>query len=423
MVWEALFVALLLGGSHYFAIKYVSTDKIHIVSHLAAWAVGMAVYAAMAVAGIPGSAYMSAAVGNLVFLAAGAVRGTARTVFSAVVICFCVDTVLVPMELSEYGMWMYGDIALALAACILYAFIYEDRMGKRDMFSDIFDGRRAEYLGITLMPAAGIVLNAAVTAVSYPFTGIESVVIVVVFLAIDFIIIALQGRVCRIGEIKVENANMERWQTEARDYMNTIRSQRHDFNIHLHTVVGMIENEDYGNCKSYVKNMAQEAAAVNDIMPVYDAVVGSMLYNMRKAARLKGTDIEYDIRYDMRNVTCNAFECNKIIGNLIQNAIDAVNSEEELEYGIKVSIFKRHSNTVISVSNLFDGDAERIMRAFDMNYTTKKNHEGIGLSMIKRTLNKYYGRIYAEMNERVVTFTVNIPNKVVFDREGDGADD
>lgn len=142
----------------------------------------------------------------------------------------------------------------------------------------------------------------------------------------------------------------------------------------------MIENDDYENCKSYVKDMVQEAAAVNDIMPVYDAVIGSMLYNMRKAARLKGTDIEYDIKYDMKNIICNAFECNKIIGNLIQNAIDAVNTEEELEYGIRVAVFKRHGNTVISVSNLFDGDSDRIMQAFDMNYTTKRNHDGIGLS-------------------------------------------
>ncbi len=144
---------------------------------------------------------------------------------------------------------------------------------------------------------------------------------------------------------------------------------------------------------------------------------------MRKAARLKGTDIEYDIKYDMKNITCNSFECNKIIGNLIQNAIDAVNTEEELEYGIKVFVFKRHGNTVISVSNLFDGDSERITRAFDMDYTTKKNHDGIGLSMIKRALAKYYGRIYVEMDDRVVSFIVNIPNKINFDEEGETADD
>lgn len=423
MFWEALFAALLLGGSHYFAVKYVSADKIHTVSHIIAWTAGMAVYALAAVIRMPWAAYASATAGNLALMAVQAVKGRWRTAFPAVVICFCADAVLAPMELCSENMWSYGTVALVLAGCLLYALVYGDRLQTAEWFFNIYDENKAVYFGLALIPAAGLVLEAAVTAVAYPFSHLESLVLIAVFLAADALVIVLQSQLGRISSVLYENESMARWQKESRDYMNTIRSQRHDFNIHLHTIVGMIENDDYENCKSYVKDMVQEAAAVNDIMPVYDAVIGSMLYNMRKAARLKGTDIEYDIKYDMKNIICNAFECNKIIGNLIQNAIDAVNTEEELEYGIKVSVFKRHGNTVISVSNLFDGDSGRIMRAFDMNYTSKKNHDGIGLSMIKRTLKKYSGRVYAEMDEKVVTFTVNIPNKITFDGDGGTADD
>ncbi len=327
------------------------------------------------------------------------------------------------MELCTRDMWMYGVLGLVLAASLLYALVYEEKIARSEWFSDIYYENRAAYFGLALMPLAGLMLEMAVTFIAYPFSHSGSIAALAIFFITDTVIIALQRQLGRIRRVMYENESMARWQKEARDYMNTIRSQRHDFNIHLHTIVGMIENEDYGNCKRYVEDMVQEASAVNDIMPVYDAVIGSMLYNMRKAARLKGTDIEYDIKYDMKNITCNSFECNKIIGNLIQNAIDAVNTEEELEYGIKVFVFKRHGNTVISVSNLFDGDSERITRAFDMDYTTKKNHDGIGLSMIKRALAKYYGRIYVEMDDRVVSFIVNIPNKINFDEEGETADD
>ncbi|MCM1307289.1 MAG: GHKL domain-containing protein [Butyrivibrio sp.] len=423
MFWEALFAALLLGGSQYFAVKYVSADKIHIAGHIIAWAVGMTVYAAAAAFGAPWAVYASAAAGNLALMAAEAIKGRQRTAFPAVVMCFCVDAVLAPMKLCPENMWSYGAAALTLIGCLLYALVYGGRTGTAEWFSNIYDENRAAYFGLALIPAAGLLLKAAVTAVAYPFSRFEPFVLIVVFLAVDALAFTLQRQIGRVRSVLYENESMARWQKESRDYMNTIRSQRHDFNIHLHTIVGMLENEDYESCKSYVKDMVQEASAVNDIMPVYDAVIGSMLYNMRRAARLKGTDIEYDIKYDMKNIICNAFECNKIIGNLIQNAIDAVNTEEELEYGIRVAVFKRHGSTVIKVSNLYDGDSDRIARAFDMNYTTKKNHDGIGLSMIKRTLKKYYGRIYAEMDERTVTFTVNIPNKITFDGEGGAADD
>lgn len=423
MVWQVLFTALLLGGSHYFAVMYAGAGKVSILNHIIAWSAGMAVYAAAAVCGLSRAAYAAAAAGNIALLAAETVRGRLRTAFPAAVICFCVDAVLVPMELCTRDMWMYGVLGLVLAASLLYALVYEEKIGRSEWFSDIYYENRAAYFGLALMPLAGLMLEMAVTFIAYPFSHSGSIAALAIFFITDTVIIALQRQLGRMRRVMYENESMARWQKEARDYMNTIRSQRHDFNIHLHTIVGMIENEDYGNCKSYVEDMVQEASAVNDIMPVYDAVIGSMLYNMRKAARLKGTDIEYDIKYDMKNITCNSFECNKIIGNLIQNAIDAVNTKEELEYGIKVFVFKRHGNTVISVSNLFDGDSERITRAFDMDYTTKKNHDGIGLSMIKRALAKYYGRIYVEMDDRVVSFIVNIPNKISFDEEGETADD
>lgn len=415
MLWESLFMALLLCSSHCFAIKYVGTGKLHAIPHVIAAAVGMAVYAALAALKLSWAVYASAAAGNMALLAAGAARGEIRTFFPGVVICFCIDSVLVPMRLCAGSMWGYGALGVVLVDCGLYALVYEEKFGTAEWFSDIFEENRAVYRGLALMPLLGPALAFAVLAVSYPFSDREALALIFIFLAADILVIALQRQLGRARLALCENRAMSRWQKEAGDYMNTIRSQRHDFNIHLHTIVGMIESEDYANCKSYVKNMAQEASAVNDIMPVYDAVIGSMLYNMRKAARLKGTDIEYDIKYDMKNIICNAFECNKIIGNLIQNAIDAVNTPEELEYGIRVSVFKRHGSTVISVSNLFDGDSQRITRAFDMNYTTKKNHEGIGLSMVGRTLKKYSGRVYAEMDGHLVTFIVNIPNKISFD--------
>lgn len=99
--------------------------------------------------------------------------------------------------------------------------------------------------------------------------------------------------------------------------MNTIRSQRHDFNLHLHAISGLVNSGEYEKCNEYVQKLVADANAVNDIMPVNDAVVGSMLYNMREEARRCGSDIIYHITYDMENILCNGFECNKIIGNLL----------------------------------------------------------------------------------------------------------
>lgn len=205
---------------------------------------------------------------------------------------------------------------------------------------------------------------------------------------------------------------MNRWQYESRDYMNTIRSQRHDFNLHLHAISGLINSGEYEKCSEYAGKLVSEANDVNDIMPVTDAVVGSMLYNMREEARRKGTDIVYNITYDMEDILCNGFECNKIIGNLLQNAIDALNTEEDKKQGIKLSIFKRRGNTVIISENRFIGDPDRIARVFEAGFSTKRGHDGIGLSMVMRTVKAYGGREYPEFDGNLIRFVVNIPNKI-----------
>jgi len=239
-------------------------------------------------------------------------------------------------------------------------------------------------------------------------------IIMMIYLILGLLIKCLQVYLHLLYTLKV-NEIMNQWQKESRDYMNVIRSQRHDFNFHLHAVVGLIENGEFEECRHYVTKMANEASLINDIMPIHDAVIGSMLYNMKEDAKKKGIDIEYNITYDLEHVLCNSFEINKIIGNLIQNAIDALTTQKEKEYGIKVSIFKRRGNSVIIVSNLFLGDKETILHAYDLGYSTKKHHEGIGLSMIHKTVEKYNGRIYTEFDEDVVSFIVNIPNLVCFE--------
>ncbi|MBQ8620881.1 MAG: GHKL domain-containing protein [Oscillospiraceae bacterium] len=197
--------------------------------------------------------------------------------------------------------------------------------------------------------------------------------------------------------------------------MNTIRSQRHDFNLHLHAIAGLISGGEYEECGEYVRKLVEDAAAVNDIMPVADAVVGSMLYNMREQARRKGSDIFYHITYDMEDIVCNGFECNKIIGNLLQNAIDAMHSTEDLAFGIRASIFKRRGCTVICVENRFTGDPNTIARVFEPGWSTKRGHEGIGLAMVLRTVEQYGGRVYPEFEEDLIRFVVTIPNRVRFE--------
>ena len=267
---------------------------------------------------------------------------------------------------------------------------------------------------VLLLPGAGVVL-AVLTAVMCRMDGWWFVACVAELLLIWVGTAEGTWLFIRQKLMSVRERALLDWQRESREYMNTIRSQRHDFNLHVHALTGLMDSGDYEECRAYLHRMAAEAADVNDIMPVNDAVVGSMLYRMREKARSQGTDIIYRITYDMSDTLCSGFELNKIIGNLLQNAIDAVVTEEDKTYGIHMSLFRRRGNTVITVENRFVGDRSQIQRAFEVGYSTKKHHEGIGLSMVQRTLKLHGGRIYPEFEGDRLRFVVNIPNRIRLD--------
>ncbi len=317
---------------------------------------------------------------------------------------------LVPIRTFATDDWLmilagYGAALLILVSMDFGGVVFSQEKG---WFTENWQKNKLENIGIIALGILG--------ELCLLFSGgnyLNSFLMVACVVAILFNLKYLN----RLKTVSKREQEVSQWMVDSKDYMNVIRSQRHDYNLHIHTLVGLIENEDYEDARNYMRNMASEAADVNDIMPLDDAVLGSLLYNMREAARKKGTEIEYHITYDMKDMLCSGFDCNKIIGNLLQNAIDAAVSDQAKAYGIHVRIFKRRGNTVIYVENYFEGKRDQILKAFEAGYTTKHNHEGIGLAMVFRAVNRAQGRIYPEFDTNLVRFVVNLPNRISFDEE------
>ncbi len=341
-----------------------------------------------------------------------------RPWLAAACLCLGFDITFLPLCLCGENVWQYAIYLAALALCAVLG-----ALENRERF-ELTGLERRQYILVSCIPCAvllpGLILLAGIAVAGDRLTVITGLLTCGGFLFFYFLVLLLQEELAHRLVLEALNSAMSRWQRDSRDYMNVIRSQRHDLNLHLNAISGLLRSGSYEKCQAYVNKMVAEVNAINDIMPVGDAVVGSMLLNMREEARRRGSNITYHITYDMRDTLCNGFECNKIIGNLLQNAIDALETPEDKARGISLRIFKRRGNTVIAVENRFTGDKDSIARMFETGYSTKKNHEGIGLSMVLRTVQRYGGRVYPVFNEDSIRIVVNIPNKIrLAEKEGD----
>ncbi|MCF0137402.1 MAG: GHKL domain-containing protein [Oscillospiraceae bacterium] len=200
-----------------------------------------------------------------------------------------------------------------------------------------------------------------------------------------------------------------REETEA--FMNVIRSQRHDYNFHVQTIAGLISGDKIEECRAYVKALEKDSTEMNVLMPIKDPAVSATVFSFRRLAIREGINLHIDIEYDLSKLATNVYETNKILANLLQNAIDEVSTHSDKSYGIRLTTLKRGEYCVIRVSNKLRDipSAEHLGKLYDRGYTTKKGHEGVGLSSICLLASRYKGIVYAQTEDDIIHFIAKIP--------------
>lgn len=198
-------------------------------------------------------------------------------------------------------------------------------------------------------------------------------------------------------------------QQEILSYYDVVRSQRHDFNFHLNAIYALINDKNYFACKEYIEDIVKDARYINELLPLYHPIIGAMLNTFKEIATQKGIQINYFIYDNLKSMPCSVYEMNRMLGNLIQNAIDELESKKHNNLKIDVDISKERGSIVVKVTNATNLGSDELENIFNIGYSTKSLHEGLGLPMVQRILLKYNGIIYPEILDKEISFIVRIP--------------
>ncbi len=201
----------------------------------------------------------------------------------------------------------------------------------------------------------------------------------------------------------------QQYQRELLDFMQIIREQRHDFNLHLQTVAGLVDQERYSEARAYMDTLVGKVSKTNELLPIKNPAVSALVHTFVERAAHDGIRLDVRVEDSMEDLRCTAYEMNTIIGNLLKNAIEEVRDKDpDLRY-IKLILMHRSRHTVVRVSNPCDKSEEELSPIFSLGYTTKKAHEGIGLVAVKKICSKYGGTVYIEVGEGVLHVIAKIP--------------
>lgn len=235
--------------------------------------------------------------------------------------------------------------------------------------------------------------------------------------AVFWLSLAVMALLVLCGQKREQSAAENHYHADMNTFMDVVRSQRHDYNLHVQTVASLIAQQKWEECRSYVNALVQDTNRMNAVLPVRDPAVAALLHNYRMLAAQSGIPLVLDIRDDMAEVVTSAYETNKIIGNLLQNALDELSRQPD-SGEIVLSIFKRGEYCLVRVSNKVsdpEAFAGRREEFFRQGFTTKQGHDGVGLSSIRALARQSGGDVTAWTEEDTVHFVASIPIRLALE--------
>ena len=188
-----------------------------------------------------------------------------------------------------------------------------------------------------------------------------------------------------------------------------LRAQRHDFLNHIQVVYSLLEMGESQEAADYLERIWTEFKTVSRVIRTKVTAFNALLQVKSAACEERGIALEMDIRSTLEDLSVPAWEICCIIGNLMDNAMDALADQPGGKIRLEVREDVRGYSFVIA--NNGKPIPENLREAiFEPGFSTKGEGRGMGLSIVRNTLEEFGGAIVlAEGDE--TAFVVTVPRR------------
>ena len=279
-----------------------------------------------------------------------------------------------------------------LLVCTVIMRVWPERAVGEDSGEEniVFEKRRACIL--FLIPAvSGVVLC---VLQSGDFGRSSSLILSVSMLLLNLCVFSLYETMAA-DDKKIREKEIYRQQTYAyqnqldviMESQNRIRALRHDSKNHILALKALLQKKDWEEADRYLDAMQDFMGNPKEYASTGNDTVDSLLnYKLQKAGSLLHK-VEVNITIPEKLIL-QSFDLNVVLGNLLDNAIEAaaLTQKKELRLTMKLEKGVLFLNIRNSCQGIADGKIQHLE-------TTKKDgaDHGLGLGNVRRIVEKYHG--------------------------------
>ncbi|MCR5317988.1 MAG: Spo0B domain-containing protein [Treponema sp.] len=236
-------------------------------------------------------------------------------------------------------------------------------------------------------------------------TSIRSVTIrtILLFLVVTIVAILIELAVCATisKKIKKEFLRFTEDFEGTKFLVDSMRANNHDFTNKLHVILGLIQIGEYEKAQNYIQNISiiQRETVTFVMHNIENSSLAALLIG--KIARASECNVKFSLKenssYKEEDVDIPSEALVTITGNLIDNALDAMNRSPKDCKELSVGVFTKPGDLLLIVQDSGPGIPQDIREAiFEKGFSTKGSGRGLGLYHTKQLIQSLGGEIFVE---------------------------
>ena len=247
---------------------------------------------------------------------------------------------------------------------------------------------------------------------------IQSIVSSIILLGINVVIffvynnMAKETELCRLNTVYRQQIELYDIHMNEREIaMLNLRNVSHDMKQKLFPLIELAENKKNKEILEYVQNLIDESGIQSfGIARSGNNTIDSLVNYKYSVAKNKGIEFCIDLKIPIKMNFSNADLC-VILGNALDNAIEATSKLAEKERSVKLAIKYVQNNLSIVVINSFNGSLKRERGGRLITTKPDASNHGIGLKSIQKAVEMYNGIMHIDSNENIFTLKILLYGK------------
>ncbi|MDD7447551.1 MAG: Spo0B domain-containing protein [Clostridiales bacterium] len=216
------------------------------------------------------------------------------------------------------------------------------------------------------------------------------------------------GNALSADRIKQQSEMLEEAYAQLESLNGALRAQRHDFRNHLQVIGGLLEMGESDEAAKYIDRVYGSVGALSAQLRTASPAVNALLRVKTAEAQKRGVAMDVIVRSAWEGLPAQGWEMCRVLGNLIDNAMDALKDTPSPR--VTVALGEELRALIFSVENNGPEIPMEIReKIFQPGFTTKGGERGQGLAIVREIIAGYGGELTLESDENHTAFCGRLP--------------